>query len=168
MVLMMSMRRSPSIRHAPGATEKRTTRSERSKRILGALRGYLVVVVGLVVTVLGIHRVLRASLRVLLLEASDKVPEGSGVVHVCNGWHCNRPSCVAVMEGCNVSMQEPTFPGVLYKANDSRHQFARASVRMCNPPQLTRHAALLVTKRAICGQKPMARHSVTLGEVGRS
>lgn len=72
------------MRHTPAATEKRTTRSERSKRILGALRGYLVVVVGLVVTVLSIHRVLWASLRVLLLEASDKVPEGSGVVHVCD------------------------------------------------------------------------------------
>jgi hypothetical protein len=57
---------------------------------------------------------------------------------------------------------KPTFPDVLYRAKGSRHPFARASVRMGTCRRFTRHAALLVTNRAICGRRPIAHESGAL------
>ena len=75
----VTVRRAATVRHSPFAT-KEMTPSERCKGILSVLGWHLAIVFGTVVTVLCKEWVLRA----LLLEASNEVPEGSGVVHVCD------------------------------------------------------------------------------------
>jgi len=57
-MLVAFMWRSSTMRHPPAATEEVLTMSERSKGILGILRRYLAIVLGLVIAVLGKERML--------------------------------------------------------------------------------------------------------------
>lgn len=81
---MLSTGRAAAVGHATGAAEELTPapRSKWLRRTFVTLVALcvFVLVFGLLITVLGEEWVLVS----LLLEASEEVPKGSGLIHVCD------------------------------------------------------------------------------------